>query len=149
MKIIWRGRLVRYTPLILWSCLVLFLGSGNASMARTSRIIRPLLEWLFPGSPEATLIFYHGIIRKSAHFVEYCILAMLALLAFRGSSKMILAARPYIPALLAALTVAVLDETYQSFVSTRTGAGSDVLLDMTGAVFGVLVVMVVIAVRKN
>ncbi|MCO6509694.1 MAG: VanZ family protein [Aridibacter famidurans] len=107
--------------------------TGGASMNRTSRFIRPLLEFLFPEAPEQTLLLYHGIIRKSAHFIEYAILAALAHRAFRGSSRTLLASHPFLIALLSAAIVAVADETYQSFDPSRTGSPIDVLIDLSGA----------------
>ncbi|HUF04754.1 MAG TPA: VanZ family protein [Aridibacter sp.] len=133
MNKVWRGRLVRYTPFILWTGVVLAFSTGGASMNRTSMFIRPFLEFLFPGAPESTLLFYHVMIRKSAHFIEYAILAALAVRAFRGSSRLLLASHPFLAALLAVALVAVVDETYQSFEPSRTGSPIDVLIDLSGA----------------
>ena len=80
----------RYVPLILWIGVILFMSSGEASMAETSRFIRPLLEFLFPNASAATIDLYHGYIRKSAHFTEYGILALLAAAAFFRSSRPVL-----------------------------------------------------------
>ncbi|QQS39840.1 MAG: VanZ family protein [Acidobacteriota bacterium] len=133
MNKVWRGRLVRYTPFILWTGVVMGFSTSGASMNRTSRFIRPLLEFLFPDAPEQTLFLYHGIIRKSAHFIEYAILAALAYRAFRESSKILLASHPFLAALLSVAIVAVVDETYQSFDPSRTGSPIDVLIDLSGA----------------
>ena len=82
-----RGRISRYAPLILWIGIVLFASTGNASMAQTSRFIRPLLEFLFPNTPAETLQIYHAYIRKSAHFIEYAILAFWTARAFADLYK--------------------------------------------------------------
>src|SRR5687767_13318109 len=82
----WRGRFFRYAPLILWVGVIFFLSSGQAAMSQTSRFIRPLLEFLFSGVPEETLIAYHSYIRKFAHFAVYAVLAFWAARAFLGSS---------------------------------------------------------------
>lgn len=129
----WRGRIFRYTPFILWTGVVLAFSTGGASMNRTSRIIRPILEFLFPAASEAELIFYHAFVRKSAHFFEYAVLAGLAYRAFAGSSKWFLANRPAAAAFIVALLIASADETYQSFDPARTGAVTDVLIDLSGA----------------
>ncbi len=65
-------------PLVIWMAVILGLGFGEASMSETSRFIRPLLIFLFPNAPEATIAVYHGLIRKSAHVTEYAILAFLS-----------------------------------------------------------------------
>ena len=48
------------------------------SSPNTSRIIRPLLLWLFPDISEASLAYLHILVRKAAHFTEYAVLALLA-----------------------------------------------------------------------
>jgi VanZ family protein len=128
----WRERALRYAPLILWIGVIFLLSSGNASMSKTSLVIRPLLEFLFPGAPEETLIAYHAFIRKCAHFTEYGILAFWALRAFKSSSVQILQKYQFVWALLAVALVAVIDETNQSFNPARTGSPWDVLLDVSG-----------------
>jgi VanZ family protein len=78
----------------------------------------------------------HYLIRKSAHFIFYGILAVLALRAFTASSKSILASNPVATAFIATLIVASLDEFNQSFNPARTGTPNDVILDLSGgAVF--------------
>ena len=106
-------------------------------MSHTSRFIRPLLEFIFPGAPEETLLFYHGIIRKTAHFAEYAVLALLACRAFAGSASLWLSRSPYIAALVLVCLVAVLDEAQQSFNPTRTGSPFDVLIDVAGGLTAV------------
>ncbi len=144
-----RERLIRYTPFVLWTAVVLGFSTSGASMSRTSRIIRPILEFLFPGAPEATLVFYHGLIRKSAHFFEYALLSLLAIRAFTGSSRHFLTDHPFISAVLAAVTVAAIDEFNQSFDPSRTGQFRDVLLDFSGAAAAALALAVYRSFRKN
>ncbi len=98
---------------------------GSAS--ETSRIIRPLLEFLFPDALPETLSVYHGCIRKFAHFAEYAVLAFLAYRAFKPW-------RPFLFSFLLVALVAVADETNQSFINTRTASPYDVLLDISGGV---------------
>lgn len=135
---IWRGRISRYAPLILWAGVVLFASTGNASMTQTSRFIRPLLEFLFPNTPDDTLQIYHAYIRKSAHFIEYGILAFWASRAFANSTKPILRKCWFIFSFIIVLGVASIDETNQSFLASRTGSARDVLLDCAGGAFVVL-----------
>ena len=126
------GRLARYAPLVLWIVVIFFMSSGEASMQQTSRFIRPLLEFLFPNAPAATIELYHGFIRKCAHFTEYGILALLASAAFFKSSKHLVRHYWYSAALGLVLLVASLDEFNQSFEPSRTSSPWDVLLDCFG-----------------
>ncbi|MET0623289.1 MAG: VanZ family protein, partial [Pyrinomonadaceae bacterium] len=127
-----RGRLWRYGPVVAWGCFVLFASSGNFSASNTSRILRPLLLWLFPDISEASIATAHFFVRKAAHFTEYALLALLAARAFRTSSRASLARRWWLASFALVASVALVDEYHQSFVATRTGTVYDSLLDMAG-----------------
>ena len=124
--------LTAYVPLIVWTIVVLGLGSGVGASTETSRIIRPLLEFLFPSAAPETLAVYHGYIRKLAHFVEYAVLALLALRAFRAYRFR------YLVAFGLAFLVAVADEGNQSLNPARTSSPWDVVLDLAGATAALL-----------
>lgn len=128
----WRRRLWRYGPLVAWACFVLFASSASFSAPNTSRVIRPLLLWLFPDISEASLAYVHFLVRKAAHLSEYAVLALLAARAFRTSHRANLR-RLWGPAAFALVAcVALADEYHQSFLPSRTGTIYDSLLDMTG-----------------
>lgn len=133
-----RERILRYAPLLLWIAVVLFASTGSASMSQTSRFIRPFLEFIFPNSPEETLIVYHAYIRKLAHFTEYAILAFWAARAFSNSSREILQKYWFVSAFLLVVLIASIDETNQSFLASRTGSIYDVLLDVSGGLAMIL-----------
>lgn len=145
---IWHGRIFRYVPLILCIGLILFASTTSASMSNTSRFIRPLLEFLFPNTPEATLIIYHGYIRKLAHFTEYAILAFFASRTFWHSSKKTLRKYWYLIAFIVVLLVASIDETNQSFDITRTGSIYDVLIDCSGGLVMISIMSIFYSERK-
>jgi len=142
-KSAWRGRFFRYAPLILWIGVIFIASSNTGSMSNTSRFIRPLLEFLFPGTPEEILVVYHGYIRKFAHFAEYFGLAFFASRAFFGSSKEWLRKFWFIFALVLIVLVATADETNQSFLASRTSSVYDVLLDSSGGLTMILLFAVV------
>jgi VanZ family protein len=118
-------------------------------MSKTSLVIRPILEFLFPGASEETLIAYHAFIRKCAHFTEYGILAFWALRAFKGSSVQILRKYRFVWALLAVALVAAIDETNQSFNPARTGSPWDVLLDVSGGLTMLLFIVFYRFISRN
>lgn len=122
-----RGTVWPYAPLIIWTAVVLALGTGLGAMDETSRFIGPFLKWLLPNAPTETIRFIHAMIRKFAHFAEYAVLALLAWNAFRYFS------RPILLAFLLAAAVAIIDEFDQSFNAARTSSIYDILLDCTGA----------------
>ncbi|HEX2639176.1 MAG TPA: VanZ family protein [Pyrinomonadaceae bacterium] len=135
-----RQRLWRYAPVLLWVSIILFLGSNPGSMSETSRFIRPLLQFLFPDSTEATIDLIHGYIRKSAHLFEYAVLAALTARALVGSSVSTLKKFSYAVALLLVLVVASIDEFHQSYEPSRTSSPYDVLIDITGGVLALVIV---------
>ena len=109
--------------------MIFFLSSGQGASTQTSRIIRPLLEFFFPAASFETIAFYHGIIRKLAHFTEYAVLGLLACRAFAELTRR---RHLLIFSALLVLAIAVIDETNQSFNPERTGSPVDVLIDLSG-----------------
>ena len=77
------------------------------------------------------------VLRKCAHFTEYCLLFFLLLLAFtiRWEWK---TSRWW--ALLGTFLYACSDEFHQLFIPGRVGDAFDVLIDTSGGIFGLLVI---------
>ncbi len=136
---IWRGRIVRYAPFIIWIGVIFFLSSGNGSMEETSRFIAPLLKFLFPAASADLLLTYHFYIRKLAHFTEYAVLGFLAARSFAGSAFAVLRNYYFILALAVVIGIASADEFNQSFESSRTSSVWDVALDGFGGITAVII----------
>ena len=105
----------------------------------TSRIIGPVLRWLDPTVSQDTIDAVQFVVRKTAHVLEYAVLAPLLWWARRRPVRGDL--RPWRGAEAAfALGLAVLfaasDEWHQSFVPSREARVGDVLIDAAGAVAG-------------
>jgi len=115
-----------------WIAVVQTFASDPFSAAETSRFITPLLRFLFPHADAAWIAHAHFAIRKTSHFLEYGILALLALRAFRLNFERPLAWLAAASLALVFVSAAV-DETRQARIASRTGAFSDVVLDLTGA----------------
>ena len=145
----WRGRLWRYGPVAAWACFVLFASSSNFSASNTSRVIRPLLVWLFPEISEAALAQAHFLVRKAAHFAEYALLALLAARAFRTSRVEKLKRRWWLAAFALVACVALVDEYHQSFLPARTGTIYDSLLDMAGGATALVCMSLWLARRRR
>ena len=135
-----RAFLSRYVPLLLWMAFISFASTGNFSAGNTSRIIGPLVLWLFPGTTPETLLVIHGVTRKLAHLSEYALLGILAARAFRGSPRAWLRERWFLVSLSLIVVYALLDEYHQTFVPLRTGTIYDSLIDMTGGLTALLIV---------
>ena len=132
--------LSRYVPLIAWLGFISFASSGSFSAGNTSRIIGPLILWLFPDTSPETLLTIHFITRKLAHFTEYAILGFLAARAFRTSPRPAISSRWFLISATLIVTFALMDEFHQSFVPTRTGSIFDSLIDIAGGLTALLVV---------
>jgi len=118
--------------LVAWIAVIQIFASGAFSASETSRFITPLIRWLFPDADARSIASAHFAIRKASHFFEYAILALLALRAFRMKFDRPLAWLAVL-SLAVAFACAVVDEFRQSQLKSRTGAASDVVLDLTGA----------------
>ena len=132
-------RVNRYLPLVVWIIFISIASTSEFSGANTSRIIRPLVLWLFPETSEATLQTIHFVVRKLAHFTEYAVLGFFAARAFSTSSLRSLKRRWFFIALFLIVMYALLDEYHQSFVPSRTASIYDSMIDSIGGVAGLLI----------
>lgn len=133
-----RDRIWRYAPLIIWMAFISFASSNGFSADNTSRVVRPLLIWLFPDITEERLILVHFLVRKAAHLTEYAILGGLAGRAFTGSAREFLRQRWFSVGLTLIVLYALLDEYHQSFVASRTGSLYDSGIDIVGGLLGLI-----------
>jgi len=132
--------LSRYFPLIAWLAFISFASTDEFNAGNTSRIIGPLILWLFPTTSPETLGVIHFITRKIAHFTEYAILGFLAARAFRTSPRPAIHQRWFLICLILIVIYALLDEYHQSFVPSRTASLGDSLIDMAGGLTALLIV---------
>jgi VanZ family protein len=128
----WPRRIKRYGPLLAWIVLIFFFSSTAASASQTSRIIEPILRFIFSSASDETIRQYHFFIRKCAHFTEYAILAFWAVQAWQQAHYPALRNYRYLLAVLLVLLIASIDEFNQSFEPTRTSSVWDVGLDTLG-----------------
>jgi len=137
-----KGPFLKYwLPVIAWMALIFAASTDLMSSQRTSRIIGPLLRWLFPNISEGAIRAVQTVVRKGAHLTEYAVLALLLWRARRQPVKH--DTRPWswreaaLTIFLAGLFAAT-DELHQAFVATRFASALDVLLDTSGAALGML-----------
>jgi VanZ family protein len=129
-----------WLPMLNWLAEI-FVGSTSVMSAEhTSRYIVPFLLWLKPGMSPAAIWKILVVARKCAHVTEYAVLALLLWRAFRNvqvlrtKTLMVFGA-----VLLGCALFAASDEFHQTFVKSRTPSVRDVLLDVTGALLGLLI----------
>lgn len=80
------------------------------------------------------------IIRKLAHFTEYMLLGIIFGLYYFNINKK----NYYIITIIHGLLVAIIDETIQLFIPGRAGLITDVLIDITGVIVGVIILTIII-----
>jgi len=127
-------RLRAWWPALAWAVLMFYLSTDAFSSPNTSRFLGPLIQWLYPSVTREQLAAVNYFVRKSAHFTEYFILA---LLVYRGiaNGRAVWRLSWACGALVIVGTYSLLDEFHQSFVASRTSSPWDSLLDSTGALF--------------
>ncbi len=117
---------------ILWLIVIAIESSAYLSAHNTSRILYPVLHFLF-GMNWERFEYWHFYIRKSGHVFGYGLLSILLFRAWRETLPAMSGAkwtsRWAIIAVLGTALVASLDEWHQSFIPSRTGTPRDVLLD--------------------
>ena|SRR5690348_993527 len=121
---------------------LIFFGSADSqSYTHSSRLIEPLLHWLFPHMAQAHIEALHHVFRKCCHLAEYAILGLLLWRAVRKPVRHDPRPWSWRTAIIAVLIVflyASTDEFHQIFVPTRTPHVTDVLIDTSGAILGVI-----------
>ena len=132
--------------LVLWMGFIFSMSSENAekSSNTSGQTIRVVLSAVpgFEEQPEEVKVNIieklQFIVRKSAHFIGYMILGILAsglILQYENINK------KYPLAFLICVIYAISDEIHQLFVPGRAGQVRDVLIDSAGSFLGIILVM--------
>jgi VanZ family protein len=130
-----------WLPVLVWMGIIFSASSDSGSFQHSSRIIAPLMRWLFPHLSDEAVHAVVVFVRKCAHLAEYAVLALLLWRALRREAAPRNAPWRWSTAGLVLALVALYaasDEFHQAFVPSRQASAWDVLLDMTGAAFGLL-----------
>ena len=134
-----------------WMSAIFFGSSDSKSYTHSSHLIEPFLHWLFPHMTQAHVEAIHHVIRKCAHLTEYAVLAILLWRAVRKPVRRDPRPWSWREASIAVLIVflyASTDEFHQIFVPSRTALVSDVFIDTSGAVAGMILLWAVGRWRK-
>src|SRR5262249_10209679 len=136
-----RSFILYWLPVGLWMGVIYCASSDTMSFQHSSRIIGPLLRWLFPGLSDQAVRSGVMAIRKCAHLTEYAILALLLWRALRKPVRRDPRGWtwPHVwQALLLVVLYAASDEFHQLFVPSRQASVLDVAIDTSGAVLGLV-----------
>jgi VanZ family protein len=135
-----------WLPVLLWMSVIFGFSTDAGATRNTSRFIGPFLRWLHPEVSDETIHAVQLVIRKLAHLTEYAVLAVLFWRARRKPIRGDAGPWRWVDAFVAfglAVLFAVSDEWHQSFVPSRQGQVTDVLIDSGGAALGLIALWIV------
>lgn len=133
----------------IWILIFLYIGfiwsnslqPGADSGSLSKNITQMILDVLSYINVSFDFDAFHHFIRKLAHFSEYAILGNLVMLALHSKPLLKTIQLNYV---LFLILPASIDESIQHFIPGRYGAITDVLIDMSGFLFGSLLVYVIV-----
>ena len=125
-----------WLPVLLWAIVIFLFSTEHFAAPQSSRILGPLLHWLFPDITAERVSSIQFVIRKFAHWFEYFVLAVLLYRALYAESGGRSSVRPAAMTMAFALVWAITDEFHQSLVPSRTASPVDVMIDGFGALCG-------------
>lgn len=128
---------MRWLPVVVWATCISWFSTGAFSAQSTNSYIDPVLRYFFGDLSAETFRFAHSIIRKTAHFLEYAVLAVLVCRALTEPGTRPTAA-VLVRTVVYCAVYACVDELHQVFVPKRSGSPYDSMLDTFGAVVGAL-----------
>jgi len=144
-------KFLSWTAVILWMSLIFYLSHQPAaeSSELSDGITEVIIQTIEKVAPSANLTVedFSHIVRKSAHFTYYLVLAILVKYALERSG--VHGGRNILIALLICILYAISDEVHQLFVPGRSGEIRDVIIDSTGAASGILIYLGITSVRSR
>lgn len=134
--------LVYFAPLLLWMAFIFPVWNRALGSSRIYEVFADAYRWLFPRASGHGIGVAYIVFRKSLHFVEYGLLALLFYRAFRAGRGPAWSRPAGLRAAGAAIAYGFVDELLQSFVPRRVGSPFDWAVDTAG----ILTVVALIAV---
>ncbi|MEE2615046.1 MAG: VanZ family protein [Verrucomicrobiota bacterium] len=131
-----RSELIPWLWVALWMLVIFLFSTSTFSGVNTSRIIGPILKWLTPEITNESIALIQFILRKTAHIIEYAVLAVLICNAIVRRLAKFTAIALIVRAVFISLIYAAFDEWHQSWSAGRIGSLIDVSIDTAGALFG-------------
>ena len=126
--------------------------NSEQSSTRSGQVIRKIVD-LFPytknlsGKTKTKIVKKtQPIIRKLAHFSIYTLVGIL-IMAFISTYKLLLWKKFGI-SILVGIIYAISDEYHQSFIPGRSAEIRDVLIDTSGVMVGIIIILIIISVYK-
>jgi VanZ family protein len=134
---------------VLWLVVIAIESTTYLSSDYTGRFLYPIFHFLF-GMGWRQFAVWHHYIRKCGHFVGYFILSVLLFRAWKATLRLpsTWALRWSAIAFFLSAVVASMDEWHQTYLPSRTGAFSDVVLDSTAALTAQIVIFLFLRAKR-
>lgn len=137
-----------YAGLFIWMLVIFVLSTDYFSSARTAPFVLQFALDAFPALSGMDPRLIEVLTRKLAHWTEYFVLAVLCMGTLTGPSIERTSRRQITWAVILGLFCAVVDESYQLFVPSRTASARDVLINAIGFVCGTLSFYTFLAIKR-
>jgi lipopolysaccharide/colanic/teichoic acid biosynthesis glycosyltransferase/VanZ family protein len=119
-------------PLIVWMAVIFPVGNKALASSWIYETFARAFRWLVPQASRHALDVWYVVFRKTLHFFEYGILALLFYRAFRSGRGPYWSKKAGLLAAASACAYGFLDEFLQSFVPHRYGSPVDWAVDTAG-----------------
>lgn len=134
-------RLFRYwLPVVVMLGAMYFFSTDVFSFENTRGIVTAILGWFMTDVSSKAIAEGNYLLRKSAHFLEYAVLAALLFRAFRAGSALRWRLTWGTYSLGVVVCWALADEFHQTRTRFRGGSVYDFLLDSAGGLFALIVI---------
>ena len=145
-KSVFSKKTILVVLLVIWMAFIFSMSSQNSheSSNTSGSTIKAVLSTVPEFNEQPTEVQEHVVeelqfvTRKSAHFIAYMILGILTMLSFLQFNQV---TKKPMWAFLLCVAYAISDEIHQLFVPGRAGQLRDVLIDSSGSIVGIAIVL--------
>jgi len=144
-----QSKLKYWLPPVIWMAAIFYFSTDSFSGENTGSIFYTIFHFFIPSLTLEQFQPIHFLIRKSAHFTEYGILAFLLFRAFRKGRIREWFWRSALSSWMILAGYALLDEFHQSFTKFRGSSIYDSLIDISGGTTALLLLWLASRRRKG
>lgn len=150
-QFICKKQIINLLLLIIWMIFIFYMSAQPAEVSDSQSfgLINILLSKFHISVDNEIYHVMNFLLRKCAHFLEYMILAFLALNVVRHSEFNINSPKAALITIVFVFLYACTDEVHQLFVPGREGALRDVIIDTSGGITLTLLYLLAVWIRKN
>lgn len=127
--------------MIIWMVFIFYMSNKNGNdSSEMSNVVIDIMRYLGIDENRVLQNFMEFIVRKSAHILEYCILACLIFNVVKEYNNIIATG---VFTLILSVLYATTDEIHQLFIPGRSGKMIDVLIDSIGILLGTAIIYLI------